>query len=97
MNSCELLMIETKINFASYCFNEIAYNMKVRVSHHRMGKRKSFVFARQYRNCFSGRINTLGDARFLWLENTALQTLLISDRNNPILLRNVTPGTCSKT
>ena len=28
-NSCELL---TKTNFASYCFKEISYNMKVRVS-----------------------------------------------------------------
>ena len=26
---------------------------------HRMDKRKSFVFARQYRNCFSQRINVL--------------------------------------
>ena len=26
---------------------------------HRMDKSKSFVFARQYRNCFSGRINVL--------------------------------------
>ena len=31
LNSCESLMIETKTNFASYCFKEIAYNMKVRV------------------------------------------------------------------
>ena len=29
------------------------------VTHHRMDKRKSFVFARQYRNCFSRRINAL--------------------------------------
>ena len=28
LNSCELLMIETKTNFASYCFKEIAYNLK---------------------------------------------------------------------
>ena len=49
LNSCELLMIETKTNFASYCF---------RVSH-RMDKRKSFVFAGQYRNYFSRRINAL--------------------------------------
>ena len=27
--------------------------------YHRMDKRKSFVFARQYRNCFSRRINAL--------------------------------------
>ena len=33
LNSCELLMIETKTNFASYCFKEIAYKMKVGVSH----------------------------------------------------------------
>ena len=26
---------------------------------HRMDKRKFFVFSRQYRNCFSPRINTL--------------------------------------
>ena len=58
LNSCELLMIETKTNFASYCFKEIAYNVKVGVSH-RMDKRKSFVFARQYRNYFSRRINAL--------------------------------------
>ena len=32
LNSCESLMIEAKTNFASYCFKEIAYNMKVRVS-----------------------------------------------------------------
>ena len=32
LNSCELLMIETKTNFASYCFKEIAYSMKVKVS-----------------------------------------------------------------
>ena len=58
LNSCELLMIETKTNFASYCFKEIAYNMKVGVSH-RMNKHKSFVFARQYRHYFSRRINPL--------------------------------------
>ena len=58
LNSCELLMIKTKTNFASYCFKEIAYNMKVGVSH-RMDKRKSFVFARQYKNYFSRRINAL--------------------------------------
>ena len=29
LNSCELLMIETKTNFTSYCFKEIAHNMKV--------------------------------------------------------------------
>ena len=29
------------------------------VESHRMDKRKSFVFARQYRNCFSRRINAL--------------------------------------
>ena len=55
LNSCELLMIETKTNFASYCFKEIAYSIKVGTSH----KRKSFVFARQYRNYFSRRINAL--------------------------------------
>ena len=32
LNSCESLMIEKKTNFASYCFKEIDYNMKVRVS-----------------------------------------------------------------
>ena len=32
LNSCELLMIETKTNSASYCFKEIVYNMKIRVS-----------------------------------------------------------------
>ena len=32
LNSCELLMIKTKTSFASYCFKEIANNMKVRVS-----------------------------------------------------------------
>ena len=32
LNSCELLMIETKTNSASYCFKEIAYNMRVKVS-----------------------------------------------------------------
>ena len=58
LNSCELLMIETKTNFASYCFKEIAYNIKVGVSH-RMDKRKSFVFAKQYRNYFSRRIKAL--------------------------------------
>ena len=58
LNSCELLMIKTKTNFESYCFKEIAYNMKVGVSH-RMDKRKSFEFARQYRNYFSRRINAL--------------------------------------
>ena len=59
LNSCELLMIKTKTNFASYCFKEIAYNMKAGVSH-RTDKRKSFVFARrQYRNYFSRRINAL--------------------------------------
>ena len=48
---------------------------------HRMDKRKSFVFARQYRNYFSRRINALlpkinqtkghwhGDAQFSWLED----------------------------
>ena len=46
LNPCELLMIKTKTNFAYDCFKEIAYNMKVGVSH-RMEKRKSFVFARQ--------------------------------------------------
>ena len=40
LNSCELLMIETKTSFASYCFKEIACNMKVGVSH-TMDKRKS--------------------------------------------------------
>ena len=58
LNSCELLMIKTKTNFASYCFKEIAFNMKVGVSHW-MDKRKSFVFARQCRNYFSRRINAL--------------------------------------
>ena len=29
LNSCELLMIETKTSFASYCFKEIACNMKL--------------------------------------------------------------------
>ena len=58
LNSCELLMTETKTNFASYCFKEIGYNIKIGVSH-RMDKRKSFVFARQYRNYFSRRINAL--------------------------------------
>ena len=58
LNSCELLMIKTKTNSASYCFKEIAYNMKVGVSH-RMDKRKPFVFVRQYRNYFSRRINAL--------------------------------------
>ena len=58
LNFCELLMIETKTSFASYCFKEIAYNMKVGVSH-TIDKRKSFVFARQYRNYFSRRINDL--------------------------------------
>ena len=29
------------------------------VFYHRMNKRKSFVFARQYRNCFFQRINAL--------------------------------------
>ena len=38
LNSSELLMIETKTNFASYCFQEIAYKMKVGVSR-RMDKR----------------------------------------------------------
>ena len=55
LNSCELLMIRTKTNLESYCFKEIAYKMKVGVSH-RMDKRKSFVFARQYRNNFSRRL-----------------------------------------
>ena len=32
LNSCELLMMETKTNFPCYCFKEISYNMKVRVS-----------------------------------------------------------------
>ena len=27
MNSCELLVTETKTNFASHCFKEIAHNM----------------------------------------------------------------------
>ena len=58
LNSCKLLMIKTKTNFASYCFKELAYNMKVEVSH-RIDKRKSFVFARQYRNYFSRNINAL--------------------------------------
>ena len=58
LNSCELLMIETKTNFASCCFKEIAYNMEVGVSH-RMDKSKPVVFARQYRNYFSRRINAL--------------------------------------
>ena len=58
LDSCELLMIETKTSFASYCFKEIACNMKVGVSH-TMDKRKSFVFARQYGNYFSRRINAL--------------------------------------
>ena len=58
LNSCELLMIETKTSFASYCFKEIACNVKVGVSH-TMDKRESFVFARQYRNYFSRRINAL--------------------------------------
>ena len=58
LKSCELLMIETKTSFASYCFKEIACNMKAGVSH-AMDKRKSFVFARQYRNYFSRRINAL--------------------------------------
>ena len=58
LNSCELLMIETKTNFSSYCFKEIACNIKVGVSHG-MDKRKSLVFARQYRNYFSRSINTL--------------------------------------
>ena len=58
LNSCELLTIKTKTNFASYCFKEIAYNMKVGVST-MLDKRKSFVFARQYRNYFSRRINAL--------------------------------------
>ena len=58
LNSCKLLMIKTKTNFASYCFKEVAYNMKVGVSH-RMDIRKSFVFARQYRNYFSRNINAL--------------------------------------
>ena len=55
LNSCELLMIKTKTNFASI----ISKNMKVGVNH-MMDKRKSFVFARrQYRNYFSRRINAL--------------------------------------
>ena len=58
LNSCKLLMRKTKTNFASYCFKEIAHNMKVGVSH-RIDKRKSFVFARQYRNYFSRNINAL--------------------------------------
>ena len=58
LNSCELLMIKTKANFASDCFKEIAYNMKVGVSH-RVDKRKSFVYVRKYRNYFSRRINAL--------------------------------------
>ena len=33
LTSCELLMIETKKNLASYCFKEIAYNRKIGVSH----------------------------------------------------------------
>ena len=57
--------------------------MKVGVSH-RMDKRKSFVFAKQYRNYFSRRINAgaqkltnqnghwHGDARFSWLEDNDL-------------------------
>ena len=32
LNSCKLLMTETKTNSASYCFKEIACNMKARVS-----------------------------------------------------------------
>ena len=32
LNSCESLMVETKRNFASYCFKEMAYNRKVTVS-----------------------------------------------------------------
>ena len=32
LNSCELFITKIKTNFASYCFKEIAYNMKVRVS-----------------------------------------------------------------
>ena len=58
LNSCELLMKETKTNFASHCFKEIACNMEVGVSH-KMDKRKSFAFDRQYRNYFSRRINAL--------------------------------------
>ena len=29
LNSCELLMMETQTNFASYCFKDIAYSMQV--------------------------------------------------------------------
>ena len=32
LNSRDSLMIETKTNFASYCFKEFACKMKVRVS-----------------------------------------------------------------
>ena len=32
LNSCELLMTETKTNSASYCFKEIAYNIRVKLS-----------------------------------------------------------------
>ena len=31
LSSCEFLTIETKTNFAYYCFKEIAYNKKIRV------------------------------------------------------------------
>ena len=31
LNSCELLMIRHKTNFASDCFKGIAYNMKVSI------------------------------------------------------------------
>ena len=59
LNSRELLMIETQRQTLHLnCFKEIAYSMKVGASH-RMDKRKSFVFARLYRNYFSRRINAL--------------------------------------
>ena len=38
---------------ARYCVSKVVRK------HHRMNKCKSFVFARQYRNCFSRRINAL--------------------------------------
>ena len=60
------------ISFLSFPYHKI----------HRMDKRKSLVFAGQYRNCFPGRINALvprnetnrnghwdGDARLSWLED----------------------------
>ena len=58
LNSCELLMIKINTNFASYCFKEIAYNMKAGISR-RMDKRKSLYLAENIEISSLERINAL--------------------------------------